>query len=67
MEDGRRKTEDGRRKTAHMRLRIEPRVARPPTEVPYIPTADPRRVRGVHYVDAAKAGSIFKLDMLTSP
>ena len=26
-----------------------------------------RRVRGVHYVDTAKAGSIFKLELLTSP
>eukprot|EP00966_Prymnesium_polylepis_P199498 4623208-Prymnesium_polylepis.1 len=27
----------------------------------------PRRVRGVHYVDTAKAGSIVKLKFFTSP
>ena len=27
----------------------------------------PRRVRGVHYVDTAKAGSILELELLTSP
>eukprot|EP00966_Prymnesium_polylepis_P244467 5654549-Prymnesium_polylepis.1 len=27
----------------------------------------PRRVRGVHNVETAKAGSIFKLELLTSP